>query len=58
LQWAWENDCPWNYWTCHGAEKNGHLEVLQWARENGCPQTELGNESGEEEEEEEEEAEE
>jgi hypothetical protein len=29
--------CPWDKWTCFGAAKRGHLEVLQWARTNGCP---------------------
>ena len=37
LKWARENGCPWNKYTCEGAAKGGHLEVLKWARENGCP---------------------
>ena len=37
LQWAHENGCPWNEWTCTEAAKGGHLEVLQWAHQNGCP---------------------
>ena len=37
LQWARENDCPWDASTCENAAEGGHLEVLQWARENGCP---------------------
>ena len=37
LKWARENDCPWNEWTCAGAARGGHLEVLKWLRENGCP---------------------
>ena len=37
LQWARQNGCPWNEWTCSYAAHGGHLEVLQWARENGCP---------------------
>jgi hypothetical protein len=37
LQWARENDCPWDEKTCKEAAKGGHLEVLKWAHENGCP---------------------
>ena len=37
LQWAHQNECPWNEYTCSHAAKGGHLEVLQWARQNGCP---------------------
>ena len=37
LQWAHQNGCPWNVWTCSKAAEGGHLEVLQWARQNGCP---------------------
>jgi hypothetical protein len=37
LQWARENDCPWDEDACFAAAQGGHLEVLQWARENGCP---------------------
>ena len=37
LQWARANGCPWDEWTCEGAAKGGHLEVLQWVRANGCP---------------------
>ena len=37
LQWARENGCDWDVWTCAHAAKGGHLEVLQWARANGCP---------------------
>ena len=36
LQWARENDCPWDRRTCANAARGGHLAVLQWARENGC----------------------
>ena len=32
-----QNGCEWDSWTCWGAAKGGHLEVLRWARENGCP---------------------
>jgi len=35
LQWARQNGCEWDPWTCCWAAKNGHLEVLQWARQNG-----------------------
>jgi len=35
LQWARENDCPWNEATCYW--EGGHLEVLMWAREHHCP---------------------
>ena len=37
LQWARENDCPWDEDTCACAAEGGNLEVLKWARENGCP---------------------
>ena len=37
LQWARENDCPWDEETCAFAAYGGHLEVLKWARENDCP---------------------
>ena len=37
LQWARENDCPWDEETCARAAIGGHLEVLQWARAKGCP---------------------
>ena len=37
LQWARQNDCPWDEGTCSYAAKGGHLEVLQWARQNDCP---------------------
>ena len=37
LQWARENDCPWDKYTCVLAAGGGHLHILQWARENGCP---------------------
>jgi hypothetical protein len=37
LQWARENDCPWDERTCWAAAEGGHLETLKWARENGCP---------------------
>jgi hypothetical protein len=36
LQWAREQDCPWNHRTCMSAAAGGHLEVLKWAREHGC----------------------
>eukprot|EP00873_Tetraselmis_striata_P001498 jgi/Tetstr1/421762/TSEL_012666.t1 len=29
LQWAREQDCPWNERICMAAAKGGHLEVLQ-----------------------------
>jgi hypothetical protein len=37
LQWARENDCPWDWLTCYHAAKGGHLAALQWARAHGCP---------------------
>ena len=37
LQWACENGCPWDEWTCAYAAQGRHLEVLKWARANGCP---------------------
>ena len=37
LPWARANGCPWDEYTCEGAAKGGHLEVLQWVRANGCP---------------------
>ena len=37
LQWAHQNDCPWNEKTCKEAASGGQLEALKWARENGCP---------------------
>jgi hypothetical protein len=37
LQWACENNCPWDERTCACSAQEGHLAVLQWARENGCP---------------------
>jgi hypothetical protein len=37
LQWARENGCPWDFYTCKYAAQGGHLELFQWARENGCP---------------------
>ena len=40
LQWARENDCPWDEETCYAAAESGHLELLRWARENGAPWTE------------------
>jgi hypothetical protein len=29
LQWARENGCPWNEWTCSFAAEGGHLEVAE-----------------------------
>ncbi len=37
LQWARDQGCPWDKWTCASATQGGHLEVLQWAIEQGCP---------------------
>ncbi|CAB9520593.1 ankyrin repeat protein [Seminavis robusta] len=34
---AHENGCPWDDYTCRGAARGGHLELLKWAHENGCP---------------------
>ena len=36
LQYAHENDCPWDKWTCMVAAENGQLECLRYAHENGC----------------------
>ena len=32
LQWAWEEDCPWDAFAAGG----GHLEVLKWLRDPGA----------------------
>ena len=37
LQWARQNDCSWDPWTCSLATCYGHFEILKWARQNGCP---------------------
>mmetsp|Transcript_39473 Transcript_39473/g.77075 ORF Transcript_39473/g.77075 Transcript_39473/m.77075 type:complete len:167 (+) Transcript_39473:534-1034(+) len=37
MQWLRERGCPWDWRTCCGAARNGHLEILQWAREQECP---------------------
>jgi len=37
LQWAREQGCKWDTWTCRRAAQAGHLHVLRWARENDCP---------------------
>ena len=37
LQWARENDCPWDARTCSGAARGGHFEILKWAHEHECP---------------------
>lgn len=37
LQWARDQDCPWDEGTCTLAGKGGHLAVLKWARANRCP---------------------
>ena len=37
LQWAHENDCPWDEVACMVAVSGGHLQVLQWLHANGCP---------------------
>ena len=37
LQYAHENGCPWDEWTCSKAAENGHFECLKYAHENGCP---------------------
>ena len=38
LQWAHEQGCLWDKWTCEHAAERGHLDVLKWLRENGCPE--------------------
>lgn len=35
LQYARDNDCPWDERTCSFAAEGGHLEVLEWARSQG-----------------------
>jgi hypothetical protein len=37
LQWARNNSCPWDAYTCEAAAQGGRLDMLQWARTNGCP---------------------
>ena len=37
LQWAREEDCPWDARTCEAAAEAGSFEILQWAQNNGCP---------------------
>ena len=37
LQYARENSCPWDEYTCANAAENGHLKIIQYARKNGCP---------------------
>lgn len=36
LQWARENDCPWDERSCALAARAGRLDVLKWCRSNGC----------------------
>lgn len=36
LQWARQNDFPWDKYVCHNAAKYGYLEISQWIRQNGC----------------------
>ena len=36
LQYAHENGCEWDEWTCTYAAKNGHLDCLVYAHDNGC----------------------
>jgi hypothetical protein len=37
IQWARENDCPWDANLCAEAAEHGHLHVLKGARKMGCP---------------------
>lgn len=37
LQYARENDCPWDTSTCSYAAESGGLTTLQLAKANGCP---------------------
>jgi hypothetical protein len=37
LQWAREQQCPWDVSTCINAAWNGQLHTLKWARGNDCP---------------------
>jgi hypothetical protein len=36
LQWARQNNCPWDEKTCLLAAESGRLDVVQWIIENGC----------------------
>jgi len=36
LQWARDNNFPWNADTCADAAEGWHLETLKWAHDNGC----------------------
>jgi hypothetical protein len=37
LQWAFANNCPWDWDICRIAAYNGRLDILKWARKVGCP---------------------
>ena len=37
LQWARQNNCPWNESTCKQTAANGSLKILQWAHQNKLP---------------------
>ena len=36
VKWLRGKGCPWDWYTCHFAVDEGHVEVLRWARENGA----------------------
>ena len=44
LQWAKDNGCPWNEWTCALIARQGHLSVLQWEDVVGLPRDGLSAE--------------
>jgi len=37
LQWARQQGCHWDGWTCALAARHERWETLRWAREQGCP---------------------
>lgn len=37
LQWARQEGCPWDEYTCENAARGGLLALLQWAATQGCP---------------------
>jgi len=34
LEYAHDNECPWNEHTCHNAANGGHLTCLEYAHTN------------------------
>jgi hypothetical protein len=37
LQWARQQECPWDSNTCAYAAKGGRLDIIQWARQQAEP---------------------